>query len=84
MSGGGDNILMLKCDSYLIKNYSIIQRCAFTHSLYFIAVLFISNILKQLHSANQHLVTFENAHQTSILAMTTTGDQDVSNWSDKF
>ena len=80
MSDGGDNILMLKCDSYLIKNYSIIQRCAFTHSLYF----FISNILKQFHSVNQHLVTFENAHQTSILVMTTTGDQDVSNWSDKF
>ena len=50
----------------------------------YIAVLFISNILKQFHSVNQHLVTFENAHQTSILAMTTTGDQDVSNWSDKF
>ena len=81
MSDGGDNILMLKCNSYLI---SIIQRCAFTHSLYFIAVLFISNILKQFHSVNQHLVTFENVHQTSNLAMTTAGDQDVSNWSHKF
>ena len=31
-------------------------RVAFTHSSYFIAVLFISNILKQFHSVNQHLI----------------------------